>query len=49
MRMAQSVLDALNNCSMVSQKQELYPQFSVVMLMPYVKVENFNLLKQEKE
>jgi len=49
MRMAQSIQDALINCTMISRDRELYPQFSVVMLLPTVKVENFNLVEQLEE
>lgn len=48
MRMAQSIQEMLANCSMISKERMLYPQFSVVMLLPYLKAENFNLGKQEE-
>jgi PmbA protein len=46
MRMAQSIQDALFNCPMISKTRELYPQYSVVMLLPTVKIEEFNLAEQ---
>jgi len=43
MRMNQSILEALTNCRMLSNERRLYPQFSVVMLVPYAKIDNFQL------
>jgi predicted Zn-dependent protease len=47
MRMAQSIQEMLSNCTMISKERMLYPQFSVVMLLPYLKALNFTLGKQE--
>ncbi len=43
MRMNQSILEALTNCRMLSRERKLYPQYSVVMLVPYAKIDNFQL------
>ena len=43
MRMNQSILEALMNCRMLSKERKLYPQYSVVMLVPYAKIDNFQL------
>jgi len=43
MRMNQSILEALVNCRMLSSERKLYPQYSVVMLMPYAVIDNFQL------
>jgi len=48
MRLSQSILEALSNAEMVSPERELYPQYSVVMLVPALKVNNFNLEKIEE-
>ncbi|NIP43589.1 MAG: TldD/PmbA family protein [candidate division Zixibacteria bacterium] len=47
MRMAQSIQEMLQSCSMISAERQLYPQYSVVMLLPYLKVEKFNLAAEE--
>jgi predicted Zn-dependent protease len=47
MRMAQSIQEMLQKCSMISAERQLYPQYSVVMLLPYLKVEDFNLSVEE--
>ena len=49
MRMAQSIQEMLKHCSMVSTERELYPQYSVMMLLPYLKVENFSLTAPEED
>ncbi len=43
MRMSQSILEAFSNATMLSKQRKLYPQYSVVMLVPAMKVDNFNL------
>ncbi len=47
MRMNQSILEAFANVEMISAQRELYPQYSVVMLVPAMKINNFNLEKTE--
>jgi len=49
MRMAQSIQEMLTRCSMISKTRELYPQYSVVMLLPYLKIENFSLTTPEED
>jgi predicted Zn-dependent protease len=43
MRMEQSILEAFSNCRMISRERVLYPQFSVVMLVPYALIDGFQL------
>ncbi len=43
MRMSQSILEAFSNVEMLTKERKLYPQYSVVMLVPALKVNNFNL------
>ncbi len=43
MRMSQSILEAFSNATMLSRARTLYPQYSVTMLVPSMRVENFNL------
>lgn len=47
MRIAQSILEAFSNAPMLSKTRTLYPQYSVVMLVPAMKVEGFNLEQAE--
>ena len=49
MRMAQSIQEMLKHCAMISTERELYPQYSVMMLLPYIKVENFSLTAAEED
>jgi len=49
MRMGQSIQEMLSKCTMISKTRQLYPQYSVVMYLPYLKVENFKLATQEDE
>ncbi|MFH2056752.1 MAG: TldD/PmbA family protein [bacterium] len=48
MRIAQSILEAFSNAPMLSTSRTLYPQYSVVMLVPAMKVEGFNLEQVEE-
>jgi predicted Zn-dependent protease len=48
LRMAQSILEAFSNAPMLSSERVLYPQYSVVMLVPAMKVEGFNLEQTEE-
>jgi predicted Zn-dependent protease len=43
MRMSQSILEAFSNATMLSRERTLYPQYSVTMLVPTMRVEGFNL------
>lgn len=43
MRMSQSILEAFSNVEMLSRERKLYPQYSVVMLVPAMKINNYNL------
>ncbi len=43
MRINQSILDAFANAEMISNTRELYPQYSVAMLVPTMKINNFGL------
>ncbi len=43
MRINQSILDAFAGAEMISAVRELYPQYSVAMLVPAMKINNFNL------
>jgi predicted Zn-dependent protease len=43
MRISQSILEAFSNVDMISSERKLYPQYSVVMLVPALKVNNFTL------
>jgi len=49
MRMQQSILEAFSNCRMLSKKRVVYPQYSVVMLVPYAVVDNFQLNEESSE
>jgi predicted Zn-dependent protease len=46
MRMQQSILEAFSNCRMLSTERVLYPQYSVVMLVPYALIDNFRLTEE---
>ncbi len=43
MRINQSILEAFANAEMISKTRELYPQYSVAMLVPAMKINNFGL------
>lgn len=47
MRISQSLLEAFNNVDMMSSERVLYPQYSVVMLVPACKVKYFTLESTE--
>lgn len=47
MRMSQSILDAFAQASMISRERSLYPQYSVVMLVPAMKIDSFTLESTE--
>jgi predicted Zn-dependent protease len=46
LRMQQSILEAFSNIRMLSKQRVLYPQYSVVMLVPYALIDNFNLTEE---
>jgi PmbA protein len=43
MRISQSILEAFSNVDMISSERRLYPQYSVVMLVPALRINNFTL------
>ena len=43
MRISQSILEAFGAAEQLSLTRELYPQYSVAMLVPAMKINNFNL------
>ena len=43
MRVQQSMVEAFSNTEMVSSQQRLIPQYGTLMLVPFLKVNNFNL------
>jgi PmbA protein len=47
MRISQSILEAFSNVESISSERKLYPQYSVVMLVPALKINNFALEKTE--
>lgn len=49
MRANQSILEALANAEKVSRDRVIYPQYSSLMMVPAMKINNFNLAKETKE
>lgn len=50
MRTNQSILEAFSNIEMISKNRIIYPQYSVLMKVPAMKINNFNLdLEAEDE
>jgi PmbA protein len=43
MRVQQSMVEAFSNAEMISSEQRLIPQYGTLMLVPFLKVNNFNL------
>ena len=43
MRVQQSMLEAFSNAEMISTEQRLIPQYGALMLVPFMKISNFNL------
>jgi len=43
MRVQQSMLEAFSNVEMLSTEQRLIPQYGALMLVPFMKINNFNL------
>lgn len=44
MRIGQSILEALSNAKMMTKRRKLCPQYGVSMLVPTMKIENFNFI-----
>jgi PmbA protein len=44
MRVQQSMLEAFSNAELISGEQRLIPQYGALMLVPYMKINNFNLI-----
>jgi len=49
MRTNQSILEAFANVEMISKSRMLYPQFASMMLVPAMKINNFNLVQETRE
>jgi predicted Zn-dependent protease len=49
MRTNQSILEAFSNIVALTKKRTVYPQYSVLMKVPGMKINNFNLLREEEE
>jgi predicted Zn-dependent protease len=49
MRTNQSILEAFANVEMISNSRMVYPQFASMMLVPAMKINDFNLVQETKE
>jgi len=49
MRTNQSLLEAFSNIESISKERIIYPQFSVLMKVPSMRINNFNLNVEEEE
>lgn len=49
MRTNQSILEAFANVEMISKDRIVYPQYTSVMLVPAMKINDFNLVQETKE
>jgi predicted Zn-dependent protease len=49
MRTNQSILEAFSNIESMSNESVVYPQYSVLMKIPAMKINNFNLIAEEDE
>jgi predicted Zn-dependent protease len=49
MRTNQSILEAFSNAEMISRDRIVYPQYASMMLVPAMKINNFNLVQETKE
>ena len=49
MRTNQSLLQAFSNIESLSKERIIYPQYSVLMKVPSMKINNFNLNVEEEE
>jgi predicted Zn-dependent protease len=43
MRVQQSMLEAFSNVELLSNERRLIPQYGALMLVPFMKINNFNL------
>ncbi len=49
MRTNQSILEAFSNIKLISKKRIVYPQYSVLMKVPAMKINNFNLMTEAED
>lgn len=49
MRTNQSILEAFSNIKAISKEQVVYPQYSVLMKVPAMKIDNFNLAAEAED
>ncbi|PKK84220.1 MAG: hypothetical protein CVT49_04435 [candidate division Zixibacteria bacterium HGW-Zixibacteria-1] len=49
MRTNQSILEAFSSIEMISSDRIIYPQYSVLMRVPAMKINNFNLAAEEED
>ncbi len=49
MRTNQSILEAFSNVEMISKSRVVYPQYSSLLLVPALKINNFNLVQETEE
>jgi len=49
MRTNQSILEAFSNIEAITSDRIIYPQYSVLMQVPGMKINNFNLIAEEEE
>ena len=49
MRTNQSILEAFSNIEEISSERVVYPQFGVLMKVPAMKINEFNLVAEEEE
>ncbi len=49
MRTNQSILEAFSNIEVMTGNRIIYPQYSVLMRVPGMKINNFNLMAEEEE
>ncbi|MDD4051880.1 MAG: metallopeptidase TldD-related protein, partial [candidate division Zixibacteria bacterium] len=49
MRTNQSILEAFSKVRDISSQRIVYPQFSSLMLVPAMKIDEFNLMQETKE
>jgi PmbA protein len=47
MRIGQSILEAFSNVQMMTKKRKLCPQYGVLLLVPQMKIENFNFIPNQ--
>jgi PmbA protein len=49
MRTNQSILEAFSKVAMISKSRMVYPQYSSLMLVPAMKIDDFNLVQETRE